>query len=335
MKIAFFFAGQGSQRVGMGKDLYEKYPLFRQVYDSLLAGSELKDLSFEGPEERLSQTRYTQPCLVAFAAGVNALLRQAGVRPSLAAGLSLGEYSALMAAGALTPAQAVELAAFRGQAMEEAAAGAESAMIAILGLERDKLEDACRQAMAESAGDAPPEPGEKPEEIPEISRRAFAGIVNYNCPGQLVISGHRQAAERAAELALAGGAKRAVPLKVSGPFHTPLMEPAAEALAGRFAKTQFRPLALPVIFNATARPLGPGETIPGLLVRQVRSPVYLEDSIRYMAASGMEAAVEIGPGKAIAGFIRKTVKEIPVYSVEDAASLEAALSRLKGERHES
>ncbi len=306
MKLAFVYAGQGSQYAGMGRDLYENYAGFRSVLDGLDLDFDLKKLSFEGPDEVLTRTEYTQPCMVAFAAGVNALLSEAGIQPSMAAGLSLGEYSALQAAGVFDANTAVKLAAFRGRAMENAVQGIDCGMTAVLGLSREKLQQACDEA----------------------SRYGVVEITNYNCPMQLVIAGEQQAVTEAGRLALVYGAKRCVPLKVSGPFHTSLLEPAAEALHEEFRHIRFAKPRFPVIFNATARPLAPDETVRGLLELQVHHSVLFEDSVRYMAAQGIDTVVEIGPGKALSGFIRKTTKAIKTYNIEDCAGLEKTLSQL-------
>ena len=208
MKLGFLYAGQGSQHPGMGADLYRTFDAFRAVLDSAEVDFDLKKVSFEDPDGILNETRYTQPCMVAFAAGLTAVLRQEGIEPAVAAGLSLGEYSALHAAGVFDAATAVKLVAFRGRAMEEAAAGRESAMMAVLNLDRGPL-----QACCDEAGDL-----------------GCVVIANYNCPGQLVIGGEKAAVEKAAALAKEKGARRCLPLKVSGPFHTPLMAPAGDAL---------------------------------------------------------------------------------------------------------
>ena len=302
MKLGFLYAGQGSQHPGMGKDLYEAYPAFRAVLDAAQADLDfdLKRTCFEDPEEVLNQTRYTQPCMVAFAAGLTAVLREKGIVPSAAAGLSLGEYSALHAAGVFDAETAVRLVAFRGKAMEEAA-GRESAMMAVLGLDREPLQAACEEA-AELGG--------------------TVVIANYNCPGQLVIGGEKAAVEKAAALAKEKGAKRCLPLKVSGPFHTPLMAPAGEALEGYFKNVPFREPQLPVLFNCLGREKAAEDSIPALLVRQVRSSVYMEDSIRRMAGLELDAIVEIGPGKALSGFVKKTVPGFPVHAVETVQDVE-------------
>ena len=309
MKLGFLYAGQGSQHPGMGADLYEAYPAFRAVIDQAAkrVDFDLKEISFTDSQGVLNQTRYTQPCMVAFAAGLTAVLTEQGIVPAAAAGLSLGEYSALHAAGVFDAVTAVELVAFRGKAMEEAAAGRPSAMMAVLGLDREPLQAACGQASA----------------------LGCVVIANYNCPGQLVIGGEKDAVERAAALAKEAGARRCLPLKVSGPFHTPLMAPAGDALAERFRTVDFHQSAIPVVFNCLGDVKDDSVTIPELLVRQVQSSVYMEDSIRAMAGLGIDAFVEIGPGKALSGFVKKTVPEIPVCAVETAADVEALVNVIK------
>lgn len=309
MNLAFLYAGQGSQHAGMGQDLYETYPLFRQILDDAPVDFDLKKLCFEGPEDQLSQTRYTQPCMVAFAAGITVLLKERGITPQAAAGLSLGEYSALQAAGVFTPREAIALAAFRGKAMEEAAQGMESAMYAVLNLDRNTLEEVCRKA----------------------SEKGPVYLANYNCPGQIVIGGSREGAEEACRLALEARARRCLPLKVSGPFHTPLMAPAGKALEEHFAGLSFGEMAFPVYFNCLGRPKTAEETIPQLLVRQVQTSVYMEDTIRHMADAGIDTIVEVGPGKALSGFVKKTAPQIRTIPVETAQQLEDAVTLLKKE----
>lgn len=308
MKIAFVYAGQGSQRVGMGKDFYEQYPTFQSVFDQAEPDFDLASLCFQGPEEQLAQTRFTQPCMVAFAVGMTDLLYAEGIRPSMVAGLSLGEYSALYAAGVFDTETVISLAAFRGKAMEQAVQSISCGMAAILGLEREKLQQACDDAQAEG----------------------IVEIANYNCPGQLVIGGESAAVAKAGELALNFGAKRCVPLKVSGPFHTSLMAPAAEALHTRFETTAFGSMQIPLIFNATGKPLEEGLTIARMLERQVQTSVRFEDSIRYMESQGVDTIVEIGPGKTLSGFIRKTTPHIKTYAIDDIAGFMAVIEALKG-----
>ena len=308
MKLGFLFAGQGSQHAGMGADLYEAYPAFRSVIDAAEVDFDLKEVSFTDSQGLINQTRYTQPCMVAFAAGLTAVLREKGIVPSVAAGLSLGEYSALHAAGVFDAATAVKLVAFRGRAMEAAAAGLESAMMAVLNLDRAPLQEACDAA----------------------SDLGCVVIANYNCPGQLVIGGEKAAVEKAAAIAKEKGARRCLPLKVSGPFHTPLMAPAGAALEECFRNISFGAPQIPVIFNCLGTVKDDSLTIPELLVRQVQSSVFMEDSIRSMAAMGVDAIVEIGPGKALSGFVKKTVPQVPVTAVETAADVEALPQTLAG-----
>ena len=308
MKLAFLYAGQGAQHAGMGRDLYEQYPAFRAVLDEAPVDFDLKRLCFDGPEEMLGETRYTQPCMVAFAAGLTALLKQAGITPDYTAGLSLGEYSALHCAGVLDAPTAISLAAFRGQAMAQAVTGRPCGMSAVLNLDRDKLLAVCQAA----------------------SDQGVVEIANYNCPGQLVISGDAAAVDRAGALALEAGAKRVLPLKVSGPFHTSLMAPAGAALREKFRTVSFSPMAIPVLFNCLGDTMGPDDTIPVLLERQVQSSVYLEDTIRRLAQLGVDTAVEIGPGKVLSGFVRKTAPQIKCHPVETAEDLQAVITALKG-----
>ncbi len=308
MKLAFVYAGQGSQHVGMGKDFYQEFTLFAQVFDHAPVDFDLKKLCFEGPEEQLSQTRYTQPCMAAFAVGVTDLLYQEGIRPQLAAGLSLGEYSALYAAGVFSRGTVISTVALRGRAMEEAAAGLDCSMTAVLGLDREKLQQACNGA----------------------AELGVVQICNYNCPGQLVIGGEKAAVDKAGELAKELGAKRCMPLKVSGPFHTRLMKPAGDALASHFRTIDFQPMALPVYFNCLGGPMDAGDNIPALLERQVQSSVYWEDTIRRMEAEGVDTVVEIGPGKALSGFFKKTAPGIRTCHIDTAADFHSVVSALKG-----
>ena len=309
MKIAFLYAGQGSQHPGMGQDLYEAYPAYRAVLDGAEVGFDLKAVSFSDPDGVLNQTEYTQPCMVAFAAGMTAILAEKGIRPDYAAGLSLGEYSALAAAGVFTAKQAVELAAFRGKAMAAAAAGVPCGMTAVLGLDRDKLAEACKAADSEGVVE----------------------IANYNCPGQLVIGGQKAAVDAAAVKAKEMGAKRCLPLKVSGPFHTSLLRPAGDALRERFKTESFGEMAFPVLFNCLGREMGEGDTIPALLERQVQSSVYMEDTIRRLAELGVDLVVEIGPGKVLSGFVKKTAPALKTCAVETCADIDALCALLKEE----
>ena len=308
MSLAFLYAGQGSQHPGMGADLYEAHPAFRAVLDAAGVDFDLKTTMFTDPDGVLNLTEYTQPCMVAFAAGMTALLAERGIVPDYAAGLSLGEYSALQCAGVFTAPQAISLAAFRGKAMAAAAAGRPCGMTAVLGLDREKLQEACRQA-------------------------AGAGVVeiaNYNCPGQLVIGGEQAAVDKAAALAKELGAKRCLPLKVSGPFHTSLLAPAGDALRWKLTETASGRMRRPELCKYLGREPGPEDTIPALLEKQVQTSVYMEDTIRRLAELGVDTIVEIGPGKALIGFVKKTAPAIKTYAVETCADLDALSAALKG-----
>ncbi len=312
MKIGFLYAGQGSQHVGMGQDLYENYPEFAEVFDNLNLDFDVKKCCFEGPIEQLGQTRYTQPCMVAFAVGVTKILQSKGIKPEIAAGLSLGEYSALYAAGVFDDKQVIDLVAYRGKAMEEAVTGRDTGMIAVMSLDREAIKECCKQAEEEFA-DAP---------------YHIAEVANYNTPVQVTVSGDTPVITRAGELMMEKGARRIVPIAVSGPFHTSLMKPAGDKLAERFKDEQFGTMAFPVLFNATGKELEQGKTIPEMLELQVQSSVYFEDSIKYMIEQGVDTFVEIGPGKTLSGFVKKIDRALTTYSVEDMNSLSATLAAL-------
>ena len=310
MKLAFLYAGQGSQHAGMGADLYEQFSAFHRVFEEAAQGLafDLKTVCFKDPDGVINQTQYTQPCMVAFAAGVTEVLREAGIVPAYAAGLSLGEYSALECAGVFDAKTAVELTAFRGKAMAEAASGHDCGMTAVMMLDRGTLQRCCEQARA----------------------LGVVQICNYNCPGQLVISGDQAAVNRAAALAKDAGAKRCIPLKVSGPFHTSLMHPAGDALRERFADVNFAPMKFPVLFNCLGREKSEEDTIPALLERQVQSSVYWEDTVRRLAERGVDTAIEFGPGKALSGFVKKTVgSAITCHTVETAEQLAQLLTEMR------
>lgn len=309
MRLAFLFAGQGSQKVGMGKDFYESRPEFAEILDAVNLDFDLKELMFNGPEEQLSQTRYTQPCMAAFAAGVTAILKKEGITPDYVAGLSLGEYSALHAAGVFDAKTLVELVAFRGKAMEEAAKDIACKMSAVMGMESGTLQEVCEKACGQTG--------------------KYVTVSNFNCTGQYVICGEEEAVAAAETLAKEAGAKRSMPLKVSGPFHTKFMQPAGDALQKKFEEISFEEMQIPVIFNTVADELPADKTIPELLVQQVQSSIYMEDTIKLLSAKGVDTIVEIGPGKVLSGFVKRTAPEMISYAVEDMESLQTALEALK------
>ena len=310
MNLGILFAGQGSQKVGIGKDFYEKSQAFKKIFDLLT--DKQKKIAFEGPMEELSETVNTQPILVAFAGGVMEELKLAGVKPKMVAGLSLGEYSALYSAGAFDGETLMDVINLRATEMDKASKGIECAMYAILAMEREELEKCCEES----------------RDLGVVS------MVNFNCPGQIVISGEKKAVEKCAQLAREKGAKRCMPLSVSGPFHTELMKPAGIALKKRFGEIEFNDMEFPVIFNAIGREKNHDETIRDLLTKQVSSSVYFEDSIRYMKKHGIDTIIEIGPGKTLSSFVRKTEKDIKCFNIETYEDLEKTLENLKGENNE-
>ena len=316
MKLGIVYAGQGSQKVGMGQDFYEKYDLFKETIDNAtdtvkaVTDMDVAELSFNGPEEKLSQTKYTQPAMVAFAIGVTKLLHERGIKADYTLGLSLGEYSALYESEAIDEKQVLDLIAKRGLFMTEASEGLEVKMAAVLGAERQTVLDACDRVNSELEG------------------KFTVQAANFNCPGQIVISGDAQAVDKASAYLKEAGAKRILPLKVSGPFHTKLMKPAGDKLKEEFKTVDFKQERSKVIFNCLGRERKQDETIPALLEKQVQTSVYLEDSIRYMVDEGVDTIIEIGPGKAISKFIAKTVDDVKVYSIDTVEDFEATVKEL-------
>ena len=310
MKLGILFAGQGSQKVGMGKDFYENSEIFREFFD--LLGDEKKEIAFEGPAEDLSKTANTQPIMAAFAGGIFDMLKAEGVEFSMGAGLSLGEYPALYSAGVFDRETLIDVITLRGAEMEKAAAGIDCSMYAVMGFDRESLGQVCRQA----------------------STTGVVSMVNFNCPGQIVISGESAAVKKAVELAKERGAKRCLPLAVSGPFHTEFMEPAGEALKKYFEKKEFSEMEFPVVFNAIGREKNHQENVKELLVKQVSNSVYFEDSIRYMAEHGVEGVVEVGPGKTLSSFVRKTAKNMKCWNIESYEDFKKVVKELKGAGYE-
>jgi [acyl-carrier-protein] S-malonyltransferase len=296
LSLALLFPGQGSQFVGMGKGLFETSPAARAVFGEADAalGFELTRLCFEGPEEDLRATANTQPAILTHSVAALAALRASSPDKlegaAFAAGHSLGEYSACVAAGALSFADAVRLVRKRGTFMQEAVPAGVGAMAAIVGLPAADVEGACREAAASEVVSA----------------------ANYNSPEQTVIAGHAAAVRRACAACLARGAKRAIPLAVSAPFHSPLMRPARERMEDLLAATEFADAAIPVVTNVDAEPVWRGALLRDALVRQIDSPVRWVESVRRLAAEGVDRGLEIGPGNVLAGLVRRIEKGIRV-----------------------
>jgi len=300
-RVAFIFPGQGSQYIGMGKEFYENFSVAREVFeeanDSLHFS--ISSLCFQGPEETLKLTENTQPAILAVSiAALKVLQNENGVNPQLTAGHSLGEYSALVASGSLTFADAVRIVRLRGRFMQEAVSVGEGAMAAILGMEREEVEKLCQEA---SSGEA-------------------LSPANFNCPGQIVISGHSKAVQRAIEKVKQEG-KKAVLLPVSAPFHSPLMEPAGARLQKELNGVPISDLKVPVVTNVEAEVNTSKERVKALLVAQVSSPVRWEESMRRMIEEGIERVLEIGPGKVLSGLMKRIDPRIETANVEDLKTL--------------
>ncbi|MDK2807776.1 MAG: [acyl-carrier-protein] S-malonyltransferase [Clostridiales bacterium] len=291
-KIAFLYPGQGAQRAGMGKDFYEADGEARALYEeaSKLLGMDIAALCFE-ENEQLHQTEYTQPAMVTTCLAMTKVIRKLGITPFVCAGLSLGEYAAISAAGGLEETDAVCLVRKRGRLMEEAVPDGKGAMAAVLALDTSVIEGVL-------------------ENIEGVT------IANYNCPGQIVITGETNAVLTASEALKAAGAKRVLPLKVSGPFHSPLLEKAGEGLRLELEKVTFSPLLVPYVTNVTAEAIVDVTETKDLLVKQVASSVKWQQSVETMLSMGVDTFLEIGPGKTLAGFLKKIAKDAIVYNIE-------------------
>lgn len=306
--IAFVFPGQSAQYVGMGADLARTFPEAAAVFHRAGAALDLdlQRLCWEGPEETLSQTEYTQPAILTTSCAALAALRERGCWPGVVAGLSLGEYSALVCAAVLTFEDAVRVVRSRGRFMQDAVQDRPTAMAAIFGLDAPAVQRICEGA----------------------ARLGVVEPTNYNSPGQVVIGGDEAAVGEAIARAKAAGARRAVLLPVSAPFHTSLMRPAAERLAAVLESIRLGDAAIPVVSNVTSQPVAAGAEIRGLLVAQVATAVRWEESVRTMAAAGAQTFVEVGPGTSLSSMIRKTIAGARILHVEDRASLDDTVRQL-------
>lgn len=304
MKIGFIFAGQGSQYVGMGKEFYENFQVARDVFDQADIDIDVKKVCFEGPEDILNETSYAQPCLLTTSLAIAKVIEDQGIHPDYVAGLSLGEYSALAFANAFTIKDAISIVRKRGQIMSEALPAGTTSMAAILAMPAEQIETIL----------AP---------IDDVT------IANYNCLGQIVMTGTNEGIERATIALKEAGAKRIIPLKVSGAFHSPLLEEASKQLKDVLEAYDIQTPSLPVVYNISGKE--EQMNLIDILTKQIKSSVYFYQSLQYMINNGVEAFVEIGPGKALSAFVKKTDRSIPVYSVDNMESLNKMLGELKDE----
>ncbi len=312
MKTAFLFPGQGSQKVGMVQDLFENYDsvkaLIKEADETL--GFPISKMMFEGPDTELMKTEFTQPAILTASVAVWQVLKEHGLTPDIAAGHSLGEYSALVAAGAISFADAVHTVHLRGRFMQEAVPLGEGGMAAIIGSNPETIVKVCGEVST--------------EDLP-------VQAVNFNCPGQVVIAGATAAVEKACEALKEAGARRAIMLKVSAPFHSTLMEPAALRLKEVLDKIDIHDTAIPVVANVNAKEETKADEIRKNLVDQAAHPVHWEESIRNMVAGGVDMTVEAGPGTVLTGFMKKIARSVPCHHAEDVATIDEVVVALKGE----
>ena len=300
MKIAFLFAGQGAQAVGMGKDFYDNYNLAKVIYDNY---PEIKDLCFEGPAELLNQTAYAQKAMLLTSYVIASVLKSNGIEPEYACGLSLGEYSALAFANTWKLDDAIEIITSRGNIMQNALPLGTSKMAAVIGLDRNVILDVLKNV------------------------DGICEIANYNCPGQIVITGDNKGVDCAIPLLTAAGAKRVLPLNVSGAFHSSLLIPASKELRKTLDKFSPNKPQYKIIYNVSGKE--ENKPLNDILEAQICHSVYFEDSLKYLKENGVDTFIEIGPGKTLSGLVRKTLTDVKCYAITDVESLNKVLEELK------
>lgn len=310
-QIACMFPGQGSQTVGMGQALYDLYPEIKALYETAkdVLKKDIQEIMFNGPKEVLTETENTQPALLLTSTAVYTLLQKENITPKMVVGHSLGEYSALVAAGAISVEEALPLVQTRGRLMEKAYPKGKGTMAAVLGLKEEAIVAV----------------------LNELDEEHIVDIANLNCPGQIVISGSREGVELASERLKEAGARRVLPLNVSGPFHSRLMKQANEQFQNHLDNTTIRDATIPVYANVTAEPVTEKGEIKDLLIKQLYSPVRFEQSIRNMMNAEIDAFVEVGTGSVLSGLVRKIDRKVKTFAIQDEKSLQQFLAWYKGE----
>ena len=309
MKIGFLFPGQGSQSVGMGKDLYEEYETVRKLYGRVkeVTGIDIAQISFEGPEEKLNETKYTQLAILTMSLGILEILKSNNITPEISAGLSLGEYTALINSGSITFEEGIELVQKRGEYMQELLPKGDWQMSAIIGLTDEQVEEVCRKV-----------------------KSGFVVPANYNCIGQIAISGEKNAVEEAGNFAKEMGAKKIIPLKTAGPFHTNKLIEASNALKKELEKITINKFGTKVIKNLNGEIYKEKDNVKEILAKHIINPVRFSKTIQTMLDNGIDTFIEIGPGKSLSGFVKRmpTDKEIKIFNINNVTNLQETLKIL-------
>ena len=309
MKIGFLFPGQGAQTVGMGKDLYDNFEEYRNVYNKVkeITGIDVADITFN-KEEELNQTKNTQICILTMSLAILELLKKENIESEISSGLSLGEYSALINSGAISFEDGVKIIKKRGELMQEFCPEGDWSMVAILGLDEEKINEICKNI-----------------------KSGFIAPANYNCPGQIVISGEKKAIEEAIEKAKEAGAKKAVELKTSGPFHTEMLKEAAEKLREELENIDIHQFKTTVIKNIDGKEYSNEDNIKDILSKHITNPVRFEQGIKTMLDKGVDTFIEVGPGKSLSGFVKRSSRDVKILNINDITSFENTIKVLKGE----
>ncbi len=311
MKIGFLFPGQGAQSVGMGKDIYEKYILAQNIYDKVyeLTGIDIAKISFQGPEEILNQTQYTQLAILTMSLAILEILKENNIKPEISAGLSLGEYTALINSGALSMEQGIKIVQKRGEYMQNLLPKGDWQMTAIIGMTDKEVEDVCAKV-----------------------KSGFVVPANYNCTGQVAISGEKEAVLEAQAIAKEMGAKKVITLKTAGPFHTKKLLESSKALEKELEKIEIGPFTSKVIKNLDGTEYKPNDNVKEILVKHIINPVRFTQTIENMLDDGVNTFIEIGPGKTLSGFVKRTNKDkqVNILNISNAEELEQTIKFVKG-----